>query len=149
MTLDAYLDTLGERDDVLFTGVHYRFWVDLVCDLAESISPDTEETLTQIVQTLRSYYHTGTGEDAVKAIRKAIVATRGPGFWRDFSLLGTKYRCIWAIATTVEENEKDTNDWVYAISVVMMHLEGRLPDEQAVIERIAAYFAGNGVVLNC
>ena len=117
MTLHDYIVGLDER---LLVGRFHGFWVRMTFDLMGTMGPETDPDLERLSTALMGYAEApDTPAGTVRDIRSAIVHLRGPGFWRDNSVLGRKYRCLNAIASSREENEADVYNWAYGITTAL------------------------------
>jgi hypothetical protein len=146
MTIDEFLQNLPEK---AFDHPNFYFWIRNVIDAIGLLGPETERDLERYSRLLLDH-HSGVdiSEGVLEDIRHDIVRTRGRGFWRDDSVMGLKYRCLNAIASTRDQNLADLYDWQYGIVTAfqLINLDDR--KDRALIDLIREHAQQYGVDLN-
>src|SRR5579884_2063361 len=92
--MDASDFVLLHEDRLFVTGNH-QTWLEVVMDLLTLIEPHRDEKIEQLKEDLFA-------GDAAR-VRSEILRLHGPGFWRDESPSGRKYRVLNAMATSEAE----------------------------------------------
>ncbi len=132
MTNDgSILDDLPES---VFEERNFYFWVKCVIDALDLLGPETDSHLEEMSRLLLDYYGgADVSAEAVKQILREIVRLRGVGFWRDDSPIGLKYRCLYNLAYSREENLADLYYWQYGVesSFDLINLSNDNEKEQA------------------
>jgi hypothetical protein len=111
-TVVEFLDARSETD---FLGENYPFWGRAVLTLMQRMGPETDPELERLIRIFEDYYSGGNTDESIRAVRLQVSEARGLGFWRDDSVLGRKYRCLNAIATSVSDaaSYRSTSGWLY------------------------------------
>ena len=127
---------------------NFLLWVRSVLGAMVFLGPDTDADLERLTKELLGY-HSGADIPGVRidSIRKEIVQLRGGQFWSDESVLGLKYRCLNAIATSRETSMADIGEWEYgvvtAFDIINMHHD----KDQFLIEFVREQARDQGVDL--
>ncbi len=132
MTTDEF--SLSNFNDGAFEERNFYFWVKCVIDALDLIGPETDSHLENTKRLLLDYYGAANvSPEAVKQISREIVRLRGAAFWRDDSPIGLKYRCLYNLAHSREENLADLYDWQYGVesSFDLINLSNDKEKEQA------------------
>jgi hypothetical protein len=147
MTLDEYL--IYHLDPELFEAPFYRFWVETIVGALSLLGPETDPDLdTLINRLLQSYAKSEWPNKVGETIRDEIVRLKGSGFWHDDSPFGLKYRCLFAVGTSVEENSRDTENWQYGVVTAFQLINLNKDKDEILMERIQQglfkYYNGPG-----
>ena len=134
----------------LFEERNFYFWVKCGIDALDLLGPETDGHLENIKRLLLDYYGSvDVSPEVVERIPSEIVRLRGVGFWRDDSPIGLKYRCLYNLAHSREENLADLYNWQYGVesSFDLINLANHKDREQAPDALIQENASKYGVVL--
>jgi hypothetical protein len=136
MSAQEFIQSLNEK---LFIGYFYPFWGRVIIRLMSHLGPDNDSELQRLISIFENYYdEKGVTEEEVDNVGRAIVKIRGPGFLRDESALGMKYRIINAIAMPRPniENYNEVSEWIYGVETALDFIVIYCNDNEEIIEQV-------------
>ena len=102
---------LSELEPDLLTTERFAWWAMAVFDFCEELGLDDDPDLPEMQKLLCDYYRRRESEADVRQMRETIRRLRGDGFLQDDSLLGIKFRCLYAVASPIEEIAGNRERW--------------------------------------
>ena len=142
MKLNAFL--LHECDYAIFQEPFFFFWIDTIIESFIFIDLYIEPLLDELIAELRLYY-LNSNRSINLAVRDKIERWKGKEFPKDNTPLGRKYRCLYAIATTIEVNMSDIDDWVYGIVTSFELINFKNDKDDVIIQFIKDRWASSAI----
>lgn len=126
-------------DDELFEQEFDGYWTTIVIQLMDLLGPATDTDLETIATRLRAYHGGANIEpDSIAGVPSEVVRLRGPGYWRDTSPIGLKYRCPSTIAATLEQKDADRYNWRYGVMTALQLINPSGDKDVTIVRRLEA-----------